>query len=77
LELDRRALILSRVLAGSLAIFLLALTMRFARSEADPVRIIHRLRFQSLASQGLRLAPWALVPLVAGTWLALEVGWGH
>ena len=24
----------------------------------------------------LRLAPWAAVPLVAGIWLALEVGWG-
>ena len=77
LELDRRALVLSRVLAVSLAIFLLAFTMRFARREADPVRIIHRLRLKPLFSQGLRLAPWALVPLVAGTWLAQEVGWGH
>ena len=25
----------------------------------------------------LRLAPWAVLPLVAGIWLALEVGWGH
>ena len=77
LEFDRRALVLSRVLAVGLAILLLAFTMRFARREPDPVRIIHRLRFRPLASQGLRLAPWALVPLVAGTWLAQEVGWGY
>ena len=57
---------------------LLALTVRFlpaarptrpgSSTGCDPGRS---------ASQGLRLAPWALIPLVAGVWLALEVSWGH
>ena len=78
LELDRRALVLSRVLAVGLAILFLALTVRFfRRREPDPTRMIHRLRPQALLATGLRLTPWALLPFVAGTWLALEVGWGH
>ena len=78
LELDRRALVLSRVLAGGLALLFLAVTVRFfARREADATRIVHRLRPGPLLIAGLRLAPWAVVPLVAGTWLALEVSWGH
>ncbi len=77
-ELDRRALVLSRVLAVGLAIFFLALTVRFfRRREPDPTRMMHRLRPQALLATGLRLAPWALLPFVAGTWLALEIGWGH
>ena len=78
LEIDRKALILSRVLAVGLAIFFLALTVRFfRRREPDPIRMMHRLRPQALFGSSLRLAPWALLPFVAGTWLALEVGWGH
>ncbi len=78
LEIDRKALVLSRVLAVGLAVFFLALTVRFfRRREPDPTRMMHRLRPQALLATGLRLAPWALLPFVAGTWLALEVGWGH
>jgi ABC-type transport system involved in multi-copper enzyme maturation permease subunit len=78
LELDRRPLVLSRVLAVGLALLFLAVTVRFfARREADPTRIIHRLRPGPLCRAGLRQAPWAVVPLFAGTWLALEVSWGH
>jgi ABC-type transport system involved in multi-copper enzyme maturation permease subunit len=78
LELDRRALILSRALAVGMAVFLVALALWFfRRRETDPTRIMHRLLPRSLALTGLRLAPWALIPLVVGSWLALEVGWGH
>ncbi len=78
LEIDRKALVLSRVLAVGLAIFFLALTVRcFRRREPDPIRMMHQFRPQAMLATGLRLAPWALLPFVAGTWLALEVGWGH
>jgi len=78
LELDHRALVLSRVLCVVLWIFFLALTVRFfRRREPDPIRLMHRLRPQALLAAGLRLAPWALLPFAAGTWLALEIGWGH
>ena len=54
LELDRRALVLSRVLAVGLAVFFLAVTVRyFPRREADPTRIIHRLRPWPLLISGL------------------------
>ena len=49
----------------------------YRRREPDATRIVHRLRPRALAGTALRLAPWALVPLVAGTWLALEVGRGR
>jgi hypothetical protein len=78
LELDRPALILSRLLAVGMAVFFLAVTLRFfRRREADPTRTLHRLHPGSLLVTGLRLAPWAVFPLIAGTWLALEVSWGH
>ncbi|WP_165226755.1 ABC transporter permease/M1 family aminopeptidase [Aquisphaera insulae] len=78
LELDRRALVLSRLLAVGLAVGLVAATARyFGRREADPVRIIQRLRPRSILGTGLRLAGWGSLALVAGLWLALEVSWGY
>ncbi|QEH36323.1 ABC-2 family transporter protein [Aquisphaera giovannonii] len=77
LELDRRALVLSRLLAVGLAIGLVAATARvFGRREADPVRIIQRLRPRPVVGTSLRLAGWGSLALVAGLWLALEVSWG-
>jgi ABC-2 type transport system permease protein len=78
LELDRRAIVLSRMMAIGLAIFLAVVAVKwYRRREPDATRIIHRLRPRALAVTALGLAPWALVPLVAGTWLALEVGRGR
>ena len=78
LEIDRKALVLSRLLAVGAAVFFLALTVRTAsRRESDPVRVMHRLRPQAVRGTVFRLLPWALLPFVAGTWLALEIGWGH
>ena len=63
LELDRRALVLSRVLAVGLAVFFLALTVRFfRRREADPTRIIHRLRPQALARHRAAAGPLGARP---------------
>ena len=45
LELDRTALVLSRLLAVGLAVFLVVLTLAlFRRREWDATRIVHRLR---------------------------------
>ncbi len=74
LELDRRAVVLSRLFAAGLALFFGLLAVRFyRRREPDATRIIHRLRPRAAAGTILRLAPWAIAPLVAGTWLALDV----
>ena len=78
LELDRAAIVLSRVLALGMAVLFAAMTLRFIRRrEIDATRLLHRLRPVSLFRTVLRLAPWAIVPLVSGIWLALLVGWGY
>jgi ABC-type transport system involved in multi-copper enzyme maturation permease subunit len=78
LELDRRALVLSRVLAVSTAVFLVVLTLAyFRRREWDATGVLHRLRPATLFRASLKLAPWAVIPLFAGIWLALEVSWGR
>jgi ABC-2 type transport system permease protein len=78
LELDRAALVLSRLMAIGLAIFFGLVAARwYRRREPDATRIIHRLRPRALAGTALRLAPWALLPVVAGTWLAVDVGRGR
>jgi len=78
LELDRTALVLSRLLAVGLAVFLLVLTLAyFRRREWDATRVVHRLSPRPLSLTLLRLAPWMVLPLFAGSLLALEVSWGH
>jgi ABC-2 type transport system permease protein len=78
LELDRRAIVLSRVLALGMTALFAAMTLRFARRrDVDGTRLIHRLRPASLFHTALVLLPWAVVPLVVSIWLALLVGWGH
>ena len=78
LELDRTALVLSRLFATSLAVFLVVLTLAFfRRREWDAIRVVHRLSPRPLFRASWRLIPWAVLPLFAGIWLALEVGWGH
>ncbi len=68
LEMDRSALWLNRVFALGLAVFFAALTTRFfRRREVDAVRLMHRLRPVPLSLTVLRLSPFALVPLVAGS----------
>ena len=78
LELDRAAIVLSRVLALGMAVLFAAMTLRFIRRrEIDATRLLHRLRPVSVFRNVLRLAPWAIVPLVSGVWLALLVGSGY
>ena len=78
LELDRTALILSRLLALGMTVLFAAMTVRFTRRrEVDATRLLYRLRPLSLFRTALALAPWAVFPLLAGIWLALLVSWGH
>jgi hypothetical protein len=49
----------------------------FRRREWGAIRLVHLLRPKALSLASLRLFPRFVVPLVAGIWLALAVGWGH
>jgi ABC-type Na+ efflux pump permease subunit len=76
-QMDRPAIVLNRVLALSLAVFFVVLAVRFhGRRDADPVRIMHRLRPGALWKTTLRLAPFALVPVVVGSILGVMIARG-
>jgi ABC-type transport system involved in multi-copper enzyme maturation permease subunit len=77
LEFDRPALVLSRVLALGLGVFFIAFTVRyFRRRETDPIRAFHRLLPRAVMLSALRLSPWAVLPVAAGTWLAIDISRG-
>jgi len=70
LELDRRALVLSRVLAVTLAVILAVLTLGFSHHpEVDAIRVAHRLRSNSVADRARVCTLGGDAP-VAGTWPA-------
>lgn len=78
LELDGRALLLNRIVVLGLAAFFIALTVKaFPRRERDATRNVQRMAPASLARLALAMLPWAIVPLVAGVVLAVQVtnGW--
>lgn len=73
-QMDRPAIVLNRLLVLSLAAFFVVVAVKFqARRDADPVRIIHRLRPRALWGTALSLAPFALLPAVFGTTLGVMV----
>ena len=77
-ELDRTAIVLNRIEVLGLALLFTAITARvFPRREHDATRIVQRLQPAALGRTLLGLAPFALVPLVAGTVLYFDVqnGW--
>lgn len=77
-ELDRRALVLNRLMVLGLAVFFVAFAIRvFGRRQPDAIGTVHRLYPRELGRQTLRLAPYAAVPLVAGVvlWLAVMNGY--
>ncbi|HEX9940792.1 MAG TPA: ABC transporter permease subunit [Thermoanaerobaculia bacterium] len=76
-ELNRKALLLNRVLVlGLAALFTAVAVQAFGRRQADAIGTIHRLQPVPLWRRALRLAPLAAVPLVAGVVLGLAVGDG-
>lgn len=75
LQLDRKALVLSRLLALGLTVFFTVVAVRaFGRRQADAAGTLDRLRRAPAAL--LRLAPIAAIPLVTGIvlWLAVLDG---
>jgi hypothetical protein len=76
-EIDRVAILLNRFMWLGVAVFLVALTARvFTRAERDVSRLGDRLRPSSLARAGLRLAPYAVVPVTLGIVLYMQVASG-
>lgn len=76
-ELNRRALLLNRLMVLGLAVFFVAIAVQaFGRRQADAIGTIHRLQPAPLRRRLLRLAPFATLPLAAGIVLWLAVGDG-
>jgi len=76
-ELNRQALLLNRVMVLGLTVLFTAIAVRaFGRRQADAIGTVHRLQPGPLWRRTLRLAAFALVPLVAGVllWLAVLDG---
>jgi ABC-type transport system involved in multi-copper enzyme maturation permease subunit len=77
-EIDRRALVLNRVMVLGLAVLFTVIAVRtFRRAERDPGRTFARFYPLALVKSGLRLLPYAAVPLAAGVWLWAEVYAGY
>jgi ABC-2 type transport system permease protein len=73
-ELDRRALLLNRLLALGLTALFTAVAVRgFGRRQADAMGTLHRLAPGALGRQALRLAPYVAVPAVVAVLLGLAV----
>jgi ABC-2 type transport system permease protein len=78
LEIDRRALLLNRVMVLGLAGLFTAIAVRaFGRRQADAIGTIRRLQPAVLWRELLRFAPFTVVPLVAGVtlWIAVDAGY--
>src|SRR5262249_23091794 len=74
LEMDLHAYVLNRILALGLAELFAALALRFMpRREADAVASATRRRPMAILRTALGVAPFAIVPAIAGAWLAIDV----
>lgn len=77
-QLDREALVLSRILVLGLAGLFTVLAVRvFGRRQADAIGTVHRLQPGPLRHWLVRLAPFALVPLATAValWIAVDNGY--
>jgi len=77
LEMDRTALVLSRLFVLGLGAFFLRLAIRhYPRQDRDAIRVMHRMRPSSLRMSLLRAAPALLIPVIAGgmLWRQIEKG---
>ncbi|MFL6195650.1 MAG: ABC transporter permease/M1 family aminopeptidase [Thermoanaerobaculia bacterium] len=73
-EINRRALLLNRLLYLGLAGLFTAVAVQLAgRRQADAIGTLHRLEPQQVWRRMLRLVPFAVVPLVAGAALSLAI----
>jgi ABC-type transport system involved in multi-copper enzyme maturation permease subunit len=77
LEMDRTALVLSRLFVLGLGAFFLRLAIRYyPRQDRDAIRVMHRLRPSALRTSVIRAAPALLIPVIAGgmLWRQIEKG---
>jgi ABC-2 type transport system permease protein len=73
-QLDARALLLNRLMAlGLTALFTVIAVQAFRRRQTDAIATLHRAAPRQIGQAFVRLAPVALVPLVCGAALWLEV----
>jgi ABC-2 type transport system permease protein len=73
-ELDRKAIVLNRLMVLGLAgLFTAVAVQAFARRQPDAIGTVHRLQPASLWRRILRLSPFALLPLAAGAALMVAV----
>ncbi|MEA2602467.1 MAG: type transport system permease protein [Acidobacteriota bacterium] len=73
-EINRKALLLNRLMVLGLAVFFVAVAVRaYGRRQADAIGRVHRLQPVPVRRSLLRILPFTLVPLVTGTLLALAV----
>ncbi len=76
-EMSLPALLLNRIMVLGLTVFFIVLTMRlFPRAERDTSRTGARLAPGALLRSGLRLLPYAAVPVIAGVLLWVQVNDG-
>lgn len=77
-EIDRRALVLNRVMVLGLGVLFTVIAVRtFRRADRDAARTFVRFYPLPLLKSGLRLLPYAAVPLVAGILLWADVYAGY
>jgi ABC-2 type transport system permease protein len=76
-ELNRAAIVLNRVAFLGLAALFVAITVRiFPRRDRDATRTVHRLAPPAMAHSVLRMAPYAVVPLLGLVALGILVDRG-
>ena len=77
LQMDRSALILSRVfLLGVGVVFMRIAIRQYPRQDRDAIRVMHRLRPVSIRRSLLRAVPVLVVPLIAGGMLWRQIDKG-
>lgn len=76
-SLNGWALLVNRLLMVTLGIFFIAVALRFfARTARDATATLHRFQPRYIARTSLHLAPFALLPLLLGTYITYEVRTG-
>jgi ABC-type transport system involved in multi-copper enzyme maturation permease subunit len=77
LQMDRSAMILSRLFLLGLGAFFLRIAIRqYPRQDRDAIRVMHRLRPVAIRKSLLRAAPALVVPLIAGGMLWRQIDKG-
>ncbi|MDF2771589.1 MAG: family transporter protein [Geminicoccaceae bacterium] len=77
LEIDRSAVLLSRLMVGGLAaLFLYIAIKQYPRRDRDAIRMIHRARPAALRASFLRAVPALVIPVLAGGMLWRQVDRG-